>query len=64
MRAITVAPKTPDSVRLEELAEPDAAEGSTLVDATYRTALSINGAAPISKSWRASTARRPTAPSG
>ena len=33
MRAITVAPKTPDSVRLEELAEPDAAEGSTLVEA-------------------------------
>ena len=33
MRAITVAPKTPDSVRLEELAEPDAAEGSMLVEA-------------------------------
>lgn len=33
MRAITVAPKTPDSVRLDEVAEPPASEGSVLVQA-------------------------------
>lgn len=33
MKAITVEPKKPGSTRLEEIAEPDAREGSVLVEA-------------------------------
>ena len=33
MRAITVVPKSPNSARLEEIAEPDLREGSVLVEA-------------------------------